>query len=81
MALAGVLFGLKVVLMRSEHRWQRVTLPVLGIPVSLPPKVVAWAELLSIKYFVPNSSFTGHLCGLLAGTLHPMHIQTYRYWD
>lgn len=64
---AGILFGLKVVLMASDNRWQYVTLPYIGIPVSLPPKAVAWAELLVIKYMVPQSSLTGHLCGLLAG--------------
>lgn len=36
---AGILFGLKVVLMANDNRWQYVTLPVVGIPVRLPPKV------------------------------------------
>jgi hypothetical protein len=64
---AGVLFGLKVVMMTSSKTWEYVTLPMVGIPVKLPPKVVAWTELLFIKYMVPGSSFTWHLCGMLAG--------------
>lgn len=31
---------------------------------------VCWAELLYLQLLVPNASFMGHLCGILAGLLY-----------
>jgi rhomboid domain-containing protein 1 len=44
---------------------------VMGMMVST--KYAAWLELVAIKFLVPNSSFLGHLCGILAGALY-VHI-------
>lgn len=58
---SGVLFGLKVVLNHNSPGWTEV----LGM--RLPTKYVCWAELLYLQLLVPNASFMGHLCGILAG--------------
>jgi rhomboid domain-containing protein 1 len=42
-----------------------------GIPVA--SKYAAWLELVLIYVAVPNSSFLGHLCGILAGVLY-VHV-------
>ncbi|OQR82634.1 hypothetical protein ACHHYP_20777 [Achlya hypogyna] len=39
---------------------------------TIPTKYAAWAELVYLHYFVPQSSFVGHLSGILAGYLY-MH--------
>jgi rhomboid domain-containing protein 1 len=37
---------------------------------ALPTKYACWAELLVMQLLVPEASFWGHLCGILAGLLH-----------
>eukprot|EP00892_Ulva_mutabilis_P001059 jgi/Ulvmu1/10954/UM007_0133.1 len=69
---SGVLFALKAVLMSGTAAWQHVSVPLVG-HVPLPPKYAAWAELLIIQMVMPNVSFTGHLCGILAGLVH-VHV-------
>lgn len=34
----------------------------------VPTKYAAWLELVLIHVLVPNASFLGHLCGIVAGT-------------
>lgn len=34
----------------------------------------AWAELIIIQMVMPNVSFFGHLCGILAGVPHQSSI-------
>jgi len=36
-------------------------------------KWIYWSELLFIQMIVPNASFLGHLCGILAGLLYTHH--------
>ena len=41
----------------------------MGLPFAVPTKYLSWVELFLIYILVPRSSFFGHLCGILAGTL------------
>ncbi len=61
---SGVLFGLKVVLNAQSPGWTSIA------GFSLPTKYAAWAELVLISIITPNTSFLGHLAGILAGLLH-----------
>ncbi|CAB1104864.1 unnamed protein product [Ectocarpus sp. CCAP 1310/34] len=61
---SGVLFALKYVLSR---RSPGVT-TVMGY--SVHTRYAAWLELVLISVMVPNASFLGHLCGILAGVLY-----------
>jgi rhomboid domain-containing protein 1 len=58
---SAVLFSLKYVLNHSATNDTHV----MGI--TLPTKYAAWAELILVYLISPNSSFIGHLCGILAG--------------
>ena len=58
---SAVIFALKVVLSYNSPTFSNV----YGIQV--PTKFAAWLELVFIHMLVPNSSFLGHLCGILAG--------------
>lgn len=40
----------------------------------VPVKYAAWAELLAINMLVPNSSFLGHLAGIVAGLIYTKTI-------
>lgn len=61
---SSVLFALKVVSTRMSPQGPTA---VMGILV--PDKYIAWVELLLIQIIAPQSSFFGHLCGILAGML------------
>ncbi|CAM9230190.1 unnamed protein product [Hapterophycus canaliculatus] len=61
---SGVLFALKYALSR---RSPGVTM-VMGFRVHT--RYAAWLELVLISVLVPNASFLGHLCGILAGILY-----------
>ncbi|RHY74268.1 hypothetical protein DYB30_009293 [Aphanomyces astaci] len=58
---SAVLFALKVVLNQSSPAYTNI----LGIQVHT--KYAAWVELAYLHYFVPGSSFVGHLAGICAG--------------
>ena len=60
---SGVLFSLKVVVNSSPGR--RSVLPFVGIAV--PSRWATWFELVLIQLLVPNTSFVGHLGGILSG--------------
>lgn len=62
---SAVLFALKVIGVCEEH--DRPT-DVGGFRV--PSKFAVWAELVLIHLLVPNSSFIGHLGGILVGCLY-----------
>lgn len=62
---SAVLFALKVIVTCEEH--DRIQ-DVGGFRV--PSKIAVWVELLLIHLLVPNSSFMGHLGGILAGCLY-----------
>lgn len=40
------------------------------VGVQIPGKYAAWIELILIHLLVPNSSFMGHLAGILAGVIY-----------
>lgn len=40
------------------------------IGIQIPGKYAAWVELIVIHMLVPNSSFMGHLAGILSGVLY-----------
>ncbi|PSR98350.1 Rhomboid-like protein [Actinidia chinensis var. chinensis] len=61
---SGILFAMKVVLNSETDNYSYVH----GLMV--PSRYAAWAELILIQMFVPNSSFIGHLGGILAGILY-----------
>lgn len=47
------------------------TVNLFGVSsLEMPAKFSCWASLAVTQYLVPQASFTGHLCGLLAGLLH-----------
>ena len=61
---SGVLFGMKAVLtgQSNELMWLSVVL--------IPGKYVIWADLFLTHALLPQSSFIGHLGGLLAGKVY-----------
>ncbi|CAN0924586.1 Rhomboid-like protein 14, mitochondrial [Linum grandiflorum] len=61
---SGVLFAMKVVLNYDSADYTQVH----GLMV--PARYAAWAELLLIQLVAPDSSFLGHLGGILAGILY-----------
>jgi rhomboid domain-containing protein 1 len=61
---SGVLFGLKVVLNHNSAGWSEI------YGVTIPTKFAAWGELVVAQLLIPNASFFGHLCGILAGLLY-----------
>ena len=60
---SGVLFALKVIANNEEK--SRTGFNQFGFDV--PRKMAVWTELLIIQIIAPNSSFLGHLSGILAG--------------
>lgn len=64
---SGLCFAMQVV---ADHmRGGRVSL--FGISgLEMPAKFSCWASLAVTQFLVPEASFTGHLCGVLAGLLH-----------
>ncbi|GJP49596.1 hypothetical protein CLOM_g8783 [Closterium sp. NIES-68] len=61
---SGVLFALKTVMNADSPTHSSV------YGFVLPTKYAAWAELLLIQLLVPEASFLGHLCGILAGLIY-----------
>nr|CCA15102.1 serine protease family S54 putative [Albugo laibachii Nc14] len=61
LGFSAVLFGLKVVLNSKSPN----TSNIYGFQV--PTKYAAWLELVLIHVLVPDASFLGHLCGIVAG--------------
>eukprot|EP00953_Heterococcus_sp_UTEX-ZZ885_P014557 8235-Heterococcus_DN1.PRE.4 len=61
---SGVIFALKYIL---GHRSVPSLTQVMYFTMDI--KYAAWAELILIQFLVPNASFLGHLCGILAGIL------------
>eukprot|EP01111_Echinosteliopsis_oligospora_P019706 TRINITY_DN9659_c0_g1_i1.p1 TRINITY_DN9659_c0_g1~~TRINITY_DN9659_c0_g1_i1.p1 ORF type:complete len:277 (-),score=21.18 TRINITY_DN9659_c0_g1_i1:63-893(-) len=59
---SAVLFALKVVVNDRDPDSRRY---LMGIPVQT--RYLAWAELLLIHLLVPQSSFLGHLSGIIIG--------------
>lgn len=62
---SAVLFALKVIANAEESDRYR---DVAGMRV--PSKFAVWTELVLIHLMVPNSSFVGHLGGILVGWLY-----------
>ena len=58
MGFSGVIFALKMLAGDSDGDF--------GL-FSVPRSMSIWAELLIIQILVPNSSFVGHIAGILAG--------------
>jgi rhomboid domain-containing protein 1 len=63
---SAVIFSLKVLTTYSSNG----NVNVMGMPLSVPSRYACWVELVLIHYLVPNSSFTGHLSGILVGLLY-----------
>ncbi|EZA47701.1 Rhomboid domain-containing protein [Ooceraea biroi] len=62
---SATLFALKVLALCEEHdRLHNIN----GFQV--PSKLAVWVELILIHLLVPNSSFVGHLGGILVGCLY-----------
>lgn len=64
---SGVLFAMKVINNSHEDRGHSRT-SFFGFLI--PMKYAVWIELVVIQIVVPNSSFMGHLAGILAGLLY-----------
>lgn len=62
---SAILFALKVIVLSEEH--DRLY-NIMGFQV--PNKLAVWVELILIHLLVPNSSFMGHLGGILVGCLY-----------
>ena len=53
----------------DDMRGGRVS--VMGISgLDMPAKFSCWASLAITQLIVPQASFTGHLCGIIAGLAH-----------
>ena len=65
LGFSGVLFALKVV-SNSNYSNRRVWMHGFLVPAG----VSFWIELVLIQLIVPNSSFIGHLAGILTGLLY-----------
>lgn len=65
---SAVLFSLKVLTTHNSDD----NVSVMGMPMSVPSRYACWVELLLIHFLVPNSSFTGHLSGILVGLLYTL---------
>ena len=64
---SGVLFAMKV--LNTQHQYERnARSSYFGFLI--PMKYAVWIELLVIQIVVPNSSFMGHLAGILAGLIY-----------
>lgn len=63
--VSGVIFALKVL---TTHEEPNMRAMVVGIQI--PGKYAAWVELILIHMLVPNSSFMGHLAGILSGVAY-----------
>lgn len=63
---SAVIFAIKVVLQDQESAHQRQY--VFGIPI--PIRMMYWSELFIIQLVAPQSSFIGHLSGILVGLLY-----------
>lgn len=63
--LLGVIFALKVLTTHEEP-----SIKAMLVGVQIPGKYAAWVELIVIHMLVANSSFMGHLAGILAGIIY-----------
>jgi len=70
---SGVLFHLSVVECYLSPQFSRSLFGMVNVPAALYP----WALLVVLQMFMPNLSFMGHLCGILAGSLQ---IEGYLEW-
>ncbi|KAG0537355.1 hypothetical protein BDA96_03G142000 [Sorghum bicolor] len=66
---SGVLFGIKAVSMSAHAAESGDFLHLAGMVV-IPAKYAVWAELLLVQALMPNTSFVGHLGGILAGHVY-----------
>ena len=62
---SGVIFALKVL---TTSYWESGHRRYFGIRV--PGKYAVWVELIAIQLMVPNTSFVGHLAGILVGVAY-----------
>ena len=62
---SGVLFHLSVLECHLSPQFSRSLFGMVNVPSALYP----WALLVVLQLFIPNLSFMGHLCGILAGSL------------
>lgn len=62
---SGVIFALKVL---TTTYWETGYRRYFGIRVS--GKYAVWVELIAIQLMVPNTSFIGHLAGILVGVAY-----------
>ncbi|DBA96327.1 TPA: hypothetical protein ACH3X3_002504 [Trebouxia sp. C0006] len=64
---SGLCFAMQVV---ADHM-RGGTVSVFGISgLEAPAKFSCWISLAVTQFLVPQASFTGHLCGVLAGLVH-----------
>ncbi|KAL0047259.1 hypothetical protein WJX82_011023 [Trebouxia sp. C0006] len=76
---SGLCFAMQVV---ADHM-RGGTVSVFGISgLEAPAKFSCWISLAVTQFLVPQASFTGHLCGVLAGLVHvyiPKAVQEVRW--
>ncbi|XP_064470192.1 rhomboid-related protein 4-like [Ornithodoros turicata] len=69
---SSVVFSLKVL---NNHYFPGKTPRILNIDLALPSGYVVWVELVVNQIISPNSSFIGHLSGILIGLLFVYFIE------
>jgi len=60
---SGTLFALKVISTSMDPEGRQY---LMGF-IPVPKRYACWAELVLIHFLIPNSSFVGHLAGILVG--------------
>lgn len=79
---SAVVFALKVL---NNHYFPGKKPKILNINISLPSGYVVWLELFINQLIAPNSSFIGHLSGILVGlayiyVLQPLFVLGMETW-
>lgn len=74
---SAVLFSLKYVwnYYSSTNTSSNSNSSTMLLGMNIPMKYLAWVELILISILIPNTSFLGHLAGILAGYIYMKYLK------